>query len=236
MRFMRLPILMVVIALAASLSTQFEYLLRFGAMALAALTLMGALSDIQRAARHANGMGREDLLKLWFGSKLREQHTWEALTAQVNETASALRLKPPPQPLLPPPDPITNGARGSGSIRPFVPASAPKKSAFDKAADKAEAANGQAAPQSSQSLGPRLRLLAIEVTSEAIIIAAIVLNWLRPAPGTSSGEQIALLILGLLALGLLWYDWRLLRRLVAAVQIEIARLTPQTSTRATSSS
>ena len=86
MRFMRLPFLMIVIALAASLSTQFEYLLRFGAMALAALTLLGAISDMQRAARNANGMQRDDLLKLWFGSRLREQHTWENL---VEETVQA---------------------------------------------------------------------------------------------------------------------------------------------------
>jgi hypothetical protein len=178
---------MVIIALAASVSTQFEYLLRFGAMALAALTLLGALSDMQRAARNASGMPREDLLKLWFGGKLREQHTWEALTTRVSETARALRLAPP-QP----------------SARP--------------------------------SLMPRLRLLGIEALSEAIVIAAIALNWFLPAPATSSGEQIALLILGLLALGLLWFDWRLTRRFVAAVHAEIARLSPQASTSATSSS
>jgi hypothetical protein len=233
MRFMRLPILMAVIALAASLSTQFEYLLRFGAMALAALTILGALSDIQRAARNANDMQREDLLKLWFGSKLREHHTWENLTTQINETASALRLPPPPRPALPPPNPIANGARASGSIRPFSQTA--KQSSADNAS--AETPDGQTTPTPARSLwGPRLRLFAIEAISEAIIIAAIVLNWLLPAPGTSSGEQIALLILGLLALGLLWYDWRLLRRLVAAIQAEIARLSPQTSTRATSSS
>ena len=231
MRFMRLPILMVVIALAASVSTQFEYLLRFGAMALAALTILGALSDLQRAARNASSMPREDLLKLWFGSKLREHHTWEALTAQVNETASALRLPPPPRPTLPPPNPIANGARASGSIRPF----GPKKPSSDTSS--AETADDQTAPTAARpAWWPRLRLLAIEGISEAMLIAAMVLNWLLPAPATSSGEQIALLILGLLALGLLWYDWRLLRRLVAAIQAEIARLSPQTSTRATSSS
>ncbi|HLW02675.1 MAG TPA: hypothetical protein VKT82_28735 [Ktedonobacterales bacterium] len=235
MRFMRLPILMVVIALAASLSTQFEYLLRFGAMALAALTILGALSDIQRAARNANGMPREDLLKLWFGNKLREQHTWEALTAQVTETASALRLPSPALPALPPPNPSANGARSRSSIRPF--SSAGKSHSANRTSADIEAADNQTSPTPARSAwGPLLRLLAIEAASEAIVIAAIVLNWLLPAPGTSSGEQIALLILGLLALGLLFYDWRLLRRFVAAVQAEIARHTPQTSTRATSSS
>ena len=235
MRFMRLPILMVVIALAASVSTQFEYLLRFGAMALAALTILGALSDIQRAARNASSMPREDLLKLWFGSKLREHHTWESLTAQVNETASALRLPPPPRPALPPPNPIANGARASGSIRP--PGQAPRQPSPDTTSAETQAPDDQTATATARpSWGPRVRLFAIEAFSEAVIIAAMVLNWLSPAPGTSSGEQIALLILGLLTLGLLFYDWRLLRRLVAAIQAEIARHTPQTSTRATSSS
>ena len=228
MRFMRLPILMVVIALAASVSTQFEYLLRFGAMALAALTLLGALSDMQRNARNASGMQREDLLKLWFGSKLREQHTWENLTAQVTQTATALRLPPPPLPALPPPDPIRNGARTSGGLRPF---------GSDAKKPSAEQSDNKPAPQQAHPpLGPLFRLLGLEVLSEGIVIAAIALNWLAPAPNTSGGEQTALLILGVLALGLLWFDWRLLRRLVAAVQAELARLAPQTSTSATSSS
>ena len=81
-----------------------------------------------------------------------------------------------------------------------------------------------------------MRLLGIEALSEAIVIAAVALNWFLPPPGTSGGELLALLILGLLALGLLWFDWRLMRRFVAAVQAELARLAPQTSTRATSSS
>jgi hypothetical protein len=230
MRFMRLPILMVVIALAASVSTQFEYLLRFGAMALAALTLLGALSDMQRAARNASGMPREDLLKLWFGSKLREQHTWEALTTQVTETASALRLPPPSRPAPSPPDPIANGARASG---PF--GSTKNKPTASKARSP-QASNQHLSPQARPSLGPRLRLLGMEALSEAIVIAAIALNWFLPAPNTSSGEQTALLILGVLALGLLWFDWRLTRRFVAAVQAELARLSPQASTSATSSS
>jgi hypothetical protein len=235
MRFMRLPIFMVIIALAASVSTQFEYLLRFGAMALAALTLLGALSDMQRAARNASGMQREDLLKLWFGSKLREHHTWESLTAQVNETASALRLPPPPRPLLPPPDPITNGAHGSTLIVMSSPFR--KRPAADRAGDAPEAAASQPPPPTTRpAVGPMLRLLALEALSETIVVAAIGLNWFLPAPGTSSGEQIALLILGLLALGLLWFDWRLTRRFVAAVQAELARLASQTSTSATSSS
>jgi hypothetical protein len=230
MRFMRLPILMVIIALAASVSTQFEYLLRFGAMALAALTLLGALSDMQRAARNASGMLREDLLKLWFGSKLREQHTWEALTTQVTETASALRLPPPPQPAPPPPDSSANGARASGSSGQLK-----KKPAADTAGP-AEASSQNAQPPAHPPLGPLVRLLGIEALSEAIVIAAIALNWFLPAPNTTSGEQLALLILGVLALGLLWFDWRLNRRFVAAVRAEIARLSPQASTSATSSS
>lgn len=235
MRFMRLPILMVIIALAASISPQFEYLLRFGAMALAALTLLGALSDMPRAARNASGMLREDLLKLWFGSKLREQHTWENLITQVHETASALRLPPPAQPALPPPDPSANGSRSADSTRPFV--SVKKKPSASKARATSAAAESQSTPQQTPpTLLPLLRLLAIEALSEAIVIAAIALNWFLPATGTSSGEQLALLILGLLALGLLWFDWRLMRRFVAAVQAELARLKPQTSTRATSSS
>lgn len=230
MRFMRLPILMVVIALAASVSTQFEYLLRFGAMALAALTLLGALSDMQRAARNASGMLREDLLKLWFGGKPREHHTWENLITQVNETARALQL-PPPQPALPPPDPIANGARASGPFR--LSGSIKHKPPADTTKTKETADQSASQPG---TLGPHLRLLGIEALSEAIVIAAIALNWFLPAPATSSGEQIALLILGVLALGLLWFDWRLMRRFVAAVQAELARLSPQTSTRATSSS
>src|SRR5579885_1649040 len=178
MRFMRLPILMVIIALAASVSTQFEYLLRFGAVALAALTLLGALSDMQRAARNASGMLREDLLKLWFGGKLREQHTWEALITQVNETASALRL-PPPQPALPAPNPLANGARSSGSIGPL--GSTKSKPASSKAGS-AEANGHDAPPPARPPLGPRLRLLGIEALSEAIVIAAIALNWFLPAP------------------------------------------------------
>ncbi len=230
MRFMRLPILMVVIALAASVSPQFEYLLRFGAMALAALTLLGALSDMQRAARNASGMLQEDLLKLWFGSKLREQHTWEALSAQVSETARALRL-PPPAP--PPPDPSANGARSPSLVVLSRPRS--KKQPAEDTGEAAEAAISQPTP-ARPPLGPLLRLLAIEALSEAIVIAAILLNWFLPAPATTDGEQLALLMLGLLALGLLWFDWRLMRRFVAAVQAELARLTPQASTRATSSS
>ncbi len=229
MRFMRLPFLMIIIALAASVSTQFEYLLRFGAMALATLTLMGAFSDLQRNTRTVNGMPREDLLKLWFGGKLREQHTWEALNTQVRATASALRLPPPPPPAPPAPDPSRNGAsaRGSKSTGPL--AAAQKR---DAARPDPQAKTKPAHPP----LGPFLRLLALEALSEAIVIAAIVLNWLLPAPGTTSGEQLALLILGLIALGLLWFDWRLLRRLVAALQSELARLSPQTSTSATSTS
>jgi hypothetical protein len=224
---------MILIALAASLSPQFEYLLRFGALALATLTLLGALSDMQRAARNAHGMLREDLLKLWFGGKLREQHTWENLNAQVSQTASAFRLPPPPAPASLPPDPITNGARSSGSTRSIGPTR--KKPAADQA--KTTEASEQIMPQQPRpALGPTLRLLGLEALSEAIVIAAIALNWFLPAPGTSEGEQTALLILGVLALGLLWFDWRLTRRFVAAMQAELARLAPQSSTRATSSS
>ena len=50
-----------------------------------------------------------------------------------------------------------------------------------------------------------------------------------PAPHTAMGEQLALLVLGLLALGLLWFDWRLTRRFVAAVLRELVRLTPQSN-------
>ncbi|HEX6778800.1 MAG TPA: hypothetical protein VF099_11405, partial [Ktedonobacterales bacterium] len=67
-------------------------------------------------------------------------------------------------------------------------------------------------------------------------IATIALNWFRPASNTTMGEQLALLIVGLLALGLLWFDWRLLRRFVAAVQRELIRLSPQASSKVTSSS
>jgi hypothetical protein len=227
MRFMRLPILMVVIALAASVSTQFSFLLRFSALALATLTLLGALSDMQRAARNASGMQRDDLLKLWFGSKLREQHTWEALKEQVSATASALRLPAPPAPALPTPDPLANGARTSSLVR--LPGS-PKKQVRSKSETPAPA------EQARSTLGPRLRLLAIEALSEALVIGAIALNWFLPAPKTSSGEQLALLVLGLLALGLLWFDWRVTRRFVAAVQAQLARLQPHTSTSTTSSS
>src|SRR5579859_5294373 len=220
MRFMRLPILMVVIALAASVSPQFGFLLRFSAMALATLTLLGALSDMQRVTRRVDGMPRDDLIALWFGSKRREGHTWEALNAQVSAMASALRLEPPPRPALPPPDPLTNGNRTSGPVR------LSGKALKQKAARRQEVTE-QAAERQPAPVGPFLRLLAIDGLSEALVIAAIALNWFRPAPGTPDGEQLALLALGLLALGLLWFDWRLLRRFVAAVQAELARLTPQ---------
>jgi hypothetical protein len=222
MRFMRLPFLMIIIALAASVSTQFEYLLRFGAMALATLTLMGAFSDLQRNTRTINGMLREDLLKLWFGSKLREQHTWEHLNTQVHQTASALRLPPPPRPALPAPNPSSNGARSKNATSPLTSANQP-------------APEGEAKP-ARPPLGPFVRLLALETLSEAIVIATILLNWFLPVPGTTGGEQLALLLLSLIALGLLWFDWRLLRRFVAAFQTELARLSPQTSTSATSTS
>jgi hypothetical protein len=224
MRFMRLPMLMVVIALAASVSPMFSFLLRFGAMALAALTLLGALSDMQRAARNADGLPRDDLLKLWFGSKLRERHTWEALEADVRATAIGLRLPPPPKPL---PDPSANGAHGTGPI----PLSGKKKRGSKT---RTESAPTDEAPPPALPL--LLRRLAIEAFSEALLIAAIALNWFLPASDASGGEQPALLVLGILALALLWFDWRLVRRFVAAVQNQLARLTPHTSTSVTSSS
>lgn len=235
MRFMRLPILMVVIALAASVSPLFSYLLRFGAMALAALTLLGALSDMQRAARNADGMPRDDLLKLWFGSKLRERHTWEALKTEVGAAALGLRLPPPPPPLKPLPDPLTNGARGSGSLPP----SRKKQTAKPEPAPEAVTDPATGLPSGEPprpALWLFLRQLAIEAASEALVIAAIALNFFLPAPATSQGEQLALLVLGLLALGLLWFDWRLMRRFVAAIQDQLARVTPHTSTSVTSSS
>lgn len=222
MRFMRLPILMVVIALAASLSPQFSFWLRFGGLALATLTVLGALSDMNGASRRAAGMSRDDLLRLWFGGKLRERHTWEALTTQVNTLASALRL-PPSMPALPAPNPLTNGHRATKK-------KASKQAIADAAVD--------APPTDAQpgSLGAALRLFGIEALTEAMVIATIALNWFRPAPQTTVGEQAALLVLGLLALGLLWFDWRLMRRFVAAVQRELIRLTPQASSKVTSSS
>ena len=222
MRFMRLPMLMVVIALAASVSTQFSFLLRFGGLALATLTVLGALSDMNGAARRASGMTRDDLLRLWFGGKLRERHTWEALTAQVNAMASALRL-PPPTLALPAPNPLTNGHRATRK-------KAPKQAITDAAVGE------PAADAPPRSLGAALRLLGIEVLTEAVVIATIALNWFLPAPNTTTGEQLALLVLGLLTLGLLWFDWRLLRRFVAAVQSELIRLSPQASSKVTSGS
>lgn len=223
MRFMRLPILMVVIALASSVSTEFSFLLRFGGLALATLTVLGALSDMNGAARRASGMSRDDLLRLWFGGKLRERHTWEALAAQVNAMASALCLPPPSPPALPAPSPLTNGHRA-----------ARKKAPKQAIADAAVAAPAADAPP--RSLGATLRLFGIEGLTEIMVIATIALNWFRPAPNTTMGEQLALLVLGLLALGLLWFDWRLLRRFVAAVQRELIRLSPQASSKVTSSS
>ena len=231
MRFMRLPILMVVIALAASVSPLFSYLLRFGAVALAALTLLGALSDMQRAARNASGMSRDDLLKLWFGSKLRERHTWEALKADVGAAALGLRLPSPAKPL---PDPLTNGARGTGPMaRTRKKQTAKPEPATEAAPDSATGLSADEAPRSALWLF--WRQLGIEAVSEALVIAAIALNWFLPAPATSPGEQVALLVLGLLALGLLWFDWRLLRRFVGAVQDQLAHL-PHTSTSVTSNS
>jgi hypothetical protein len=221
MRFMRLPILMVVIALATSVSPQFSFLLRFGGLALATLTVLGALSDMNGASRRATGMTRDDLLRLWFG-KLRERHTWEALTTQVNAMASALRLPPPATPALPAPNPLTNGHRATKK-------KAAKQAIADAAVD--EPARGQ-----RYRLGATLRLLGIEALTEAMVIATIALNWFRPASNTTMGEQLALLVVGLLALGLLWFDWRLVRRFVAAVQRELIRLTPQASNKVTSSS
>jgi len=221
MRFMRLPLLMILIALASSTLPQFSFLLRFGALALATLTVLGALSDMNGATRRADGLGREDVLKLWFGGKLRERHTWEALTSEVSILASALRLPPPARSALPPPDPASNGHR------------APKKK---RTTTQAYAGVPTEAP-ASLPLGPRLRVLGIEALSELIVIATILLNWFRPAtsPTPMPGEQWALLVLGLLALGLIWFDWRLVRRFVAAVQRELTRLTPQASSRVTSS-
>lgn len=223
MRFMRLPILMVVIALASSVSTEFSFLLRFGGLALATLTVLGALSDMNGAARRASGMTRDDLLRLWFGGKLRERHTWEALTAQVNAMASALRLPPPSLPALPAPSPLTNGHRAARK-------KAPKQAIADAAVSE------PAADAPPRSLSATLRLLGIEALTEIMVIATIALNWFRPAPNTTMGEQLALLVLGLLALGLLWFDWRLLRRFVTAVQRELIRLSTQPSSKVTSSS
>jgi hypothetical protein len=222
MRFMRLPILMVVIALATSVSPQFSFLLRFGGLALATLTVLGALSDMNGAARRAAGMTRDDLLRLWFG-KPRERHTWEALTIQVNAMASALRLPPPAMPALPAPDPLTNGRHATRK-------KASKQAIADAAVDQ------PAADAPPPSLVATLRLLGIEALTEGMVIATIALNWFRPAPNTTMGEQLALLAVGLLALGLLWFDWRLVRRFVAAVQRELIRLTPQASSKVTSSS
>jgi hypothetical protein len=208
MRFLRLPILMVLIALASTLVPNVSYLLRFVALMLATLTVLGALSDMQRASRQ-RGMNRDELLSLWFGSKRRESHTWEALKADVAATAAALRL-PPPQPALTSPDPSNNGNNAPGLIR--VKSSTGKTLAESK-------------PLTSETprrpLWPLLRLLGIEAFSEAIVIATIVLNWLNPPPSTTSGELIGILILGLLTLSLLWFDWRLMRRFVASVQLQI---------------
>ena len=247
MRFMRLPILMVVIALASSVSTEFSFLLRFGGLALATLTVLGALSDMNGAARRASGMTRDDLLRLWFGGKLRERHTWEALTAQVNAMASALRLSPPSPPALragPLAEPGVPHSRSRWSLaRPTLPAPNPltnghraarKKAPKQAIADAAVTAPAADAPP--RSLGATLRLLGIEALTEIMVIATIALNWLRPAPNTTMGEQLALLVLGLLALGLLWFDWRLLRRFVTAVQRELIRLSTQPSSKVTSSS
>jgi hypothetical protein len=207
----------------------FSFLLRFGAMALAALTLLGALSDMQRAARNADGMPRDDLLKLWFGSKLRERHTWEALKADVRAAAIGLRLPPLPKPL---PDPRANGARGTDPLL----ISGKQKRASKARTESESPASPSADEAPPQALPLLLRRLAIEAFSEALLVAAIALNWFLPASDASGGEQPALLVLGMLALGLLWFDWRLVRRLVAAVQAQLARLTPHASTRATSSS
>jgi hypothetical protein len=223
MRFMRLPLLMVLIALASSALPQFDFLLRFGGMALATLTVLGALSDMNGATRRAESLGREDVLKLWFGGKLRERHTWEALTAEVTALASALRLPAPTRPALPAPDPSTNGHRAAKKKRTAAQADAE--------------APAETAQTPRPSLWPTLRVLGIEAVSELMVLAAILLNWFRPpTPAPTSGEQVALLALGLLALGLVWFDWRLMRRFVAAVHREVARLSPQASTSATSSS
>lgn len=223
MRFMRLPILMIVIALATSVSPEFSFLLRFGGLALATLTVLGALSDMNGAARRASGMTRDDLLRLWFG-RLRERHTWEALTTQVNAMASALRLTPPSRPALPAPNPLTNGHRAT------------KKKAPAQTTPTAEAGDQSTTDAPPPSLWATLRLFGIEALTEAMVIATIALNWFLPARGTTMGEQLALLVVGLLALGLLWFDWRLVRRFVAAVQRELIRLTPQASSKVTSSS
>jgi hypothetical protein len=254
MRFMRLPILMVVIALASSVSTEFSFLLRFGGLALATLTVLGALSDMNGAARRASGMTRDDLLRLWFGGKLRERHTWEALTDQVNALASALRLPPPPTLALPAPNPLTNGHRASRKKAPKQAiaeaavsepaAAAPPRSLGATLPLRGQALAGTGFPHSPPVRGAscsrwslaRLRLLGIEALTEIMVIATIALNWFRPAPNTTMGEQLALLVLGLLALGLLWFDWRLVRRFVAAVQHELIRLSPQASSKVTSSS
>lgn len=226
MRFMRLPFLMLLIALASSALPQFSFLLRFGGMALATLTVLGALSDMNGATRRADGLGREDVLKLWFGGKLRERHTWEALTAEVTALASALRLPAPARPALPAPDASANGHR------------TPKKKRTAAQADAEAPAETTAVSEAPHpALWPTLRVLGIEALSELIILGAILLNWFRPpTPAPTTGEQLALLALGLLALGLVWFDWRLVRRFVAAVQREVARLSPQASTSATSSS
>ena len=250
MRFMRLPILMVVIALASSVSTEFSFLLRFGGLALATLTVLGALSDMNGAARRASGMTRDDLLRLWFGGKLRERHTWEALTAQVNAMASALRLPPPSLPALPAPSPLTNGHRAARKKAPKqaiadAAVSEPAADAPPRSLSATLPLRGQALAEtgfphsrSRWSLGPlaRLRLFGLEALTEIMVIATIALNWFRPAPNTTMGEQLALLVLGLLALGLLWFDWRLLRRFVTAVQRELIRLSTQPSSKVTSSS
>ncbi|HEY7127806.1 MAG TPA: hypothetical protein VH590_20620 [Ktedonobacterales bacterium] len=217
MRFLRLPILMVLIALASTLVPNVSFLLRFVALMLATLTVLGALSDMQRASRQ-RGMNREELLSLWFGSKRREAHTWEALKADVAATAAALRLPPPSLPALTSPDPINNGNNTSGPIR--VKSSTGKTLAESK---PVVGATPPTLPTAPRPLWPLLRLLGIEALSEAIVIATIVLNWIAPPPGTSGGELGGILILGLLTLGLLWFDWRLLRRFVASVQIQLAQ-------------
>jgi hypothetical protein len=223
MRFLKLPILMVLIALASTLVPNVSYLLRFVALMLATLTVLGALSDMQRASRQ-RGMNREELLSLWFGSRRREGHTWEALQADVAATAAALHLPPPPLPAITSPDPINNGNNTSGPIR--IKSSTGKTIAESKPvaretppASKPPDTGGTPRP----TLWPLLRILGIEAFSEAVVIATIVLNWVLPPPGTTGGELIGILILGLLTLGLLWFDWRLMRRFVASVQLQIAQ-------------
>ncbi len=216
MRFLRLPILMVLIALASTLAPNVSYLLRFVALMLATLTVLGALSDMQRASRQ-RGMNQEELVSLWFGSKRREGHPWEALKADVTATAAALRLPPPP-PALKSPDPRNNGNNTSGPIR--------IKSATGKTIAESKPSSGATTPASDTprpALWPLLRFLGIEALSEAIVIATILMNWLLPPPGTTGGELIGILILGLLTLGLLWFDWRLMRRFVASVQLQISQ-------------